>query len=250
MDLTELTQRMHDFVRAKGWYEPGSPRPQTPRNIATSLCIEAAEVLEHFQWNGEVQDRDALAGELADVALYLLQLASVAASTASGDLPNSKPITADWDEDAEQRRRDSAITGREQGLHEPTGQRKPGLCGGRGGATRSPTRATCWRSAFGALGRLGAQVRKQLSDTQAGGMLPGQKNAASSREAWRGRDDSDGRPAAVFGLRYQLRTRAALPARCGKKVATRRWRPPRARPHGAGLDDPGVPRAAARPVGY
>ena len=77
MDLTELTQRMHDFVRAKGWYEPGTPRPQTPRNIAISLCIEAAEILEHFQWNGDVKDQAALAGELADVALYLLQLASV-----------------------------------------------------------------------------------------------------------------------------------------------------------------------------
>jgi NTP pyrophosphatase (non-canonical NTP hydrolase) len=77
MDISELTQRMHDFVRAKGWYEPDTPRPQTPRNIATSICIEAAEILEHFQWNGDLKDRDALAGELADVALYLLQLASV-----------------------------------------------------------------------------------------------------------------------------------------------------------------------------
>ncbi len=76
MDLTELTQHMHNFVRAKGWYDPGTPRPQTPRNIAISLCIEAAEILEHFQWNGDVTDRDALAGELADVTLYLLQLAS------------------------------------------------------------------------------------------------------------------------------------------------------------------------------
>jgi NTP pyrophosphatase (non-canonical NTP hydrolase) len=77
MDIAELTQHMHDFVRAKGWYDPGTPRPQTPRNIATSICIEAAEILEHFQWNGAVEDRAALAGELADVALYLLQLASV-----------------------------------------------------------------------------------------------------------------------------------------------------------------------------
>ncbi|HVO71314.1 MAG TPA: nucleotide pyrophosphohydrolase [Aggregatilineaceae bacterium] len=77
MDISELTQRMHDFVRAKGWYEADTPRPQTPRNIATSICIEAAEILEHFQWNGDLRDRDALAGELADVALYLLQLASV-----------------------------------------------------------------------------------------------------------------------------------------------------------------------------
>lgn len=77
MDITELTRHMHDFVRAKGWYDANTPRPQTPRNIAISLCIEAAEILEHFQWNGTVEDHDALAGELADVALYLLQLASV-----------------------------------------------------------------------------------------------------------------------------------------------------------------------------
>jgi len=77
MTLNELTQRMHAFVRAKGWYAPDSIHPQTPRNLAASLCIEAAEVLEHFQWDSAAGDPAALAGELADVALYLLQLASV-----------------------------------------------------------------------------------------------------------------------------------------------------------------------------
>lgn len=77
MDLAELTRRMHDFVRDKGWYASDSPHPQTPRNLAASICIEAAEILEHFQWAGEAGDSAALAGELADVALYLLQLASV-----------------------------------------------------------------------------------------------------------------------------------------------------------------------------
>lgn len=77
MDLNELTARMHEFVRAKGWYEADSPRPQTPRNLAASLAIEAAEVLEHYQWS-EAADAPELAGELADVALYLLQLASLA----------------------------------------------------------------------------------------------------------------------------------------------------------------------------
>lgn len=77
MTLAELTQAMHAFVAAKGWYAPESRRPQSPRNIATSLVIEAAEVLEHFQWDDQVSDRAALAGELADVALYLLQLASL-----------------------------------------------------------------------------------------------------------------------------------------------------------------------------
>jgi NTP pyrophosphatase (non-canonical NTP hydrolase) len=77
MILDELTQAMHDFVGGKGWYEPDSAKPQTPKNIACSLAIEAAEVLEHFQWSEDSQDVEALAGELADVGLYLLQLASL-----------------------------------------------------------------------------------------------------------------------------------------------------------------------------
>lgn len=77
MTLPELTAAMHDFVRAKGWYESDSLRPQTPRNLAISLSLEAAEVLEHFQWRDDTPDREALAGELADVALYLLQIASL-----------------------------------------------------------------------------------------------------------------------------------------------------------------------------
>lgn len=76
MELEELSERMHAFVRSKGWYEPGSRRPQTPANLAKSLVIEAAEVLEHFQW-GETADPEALGDELADVLLYLMQLADV-----------------------------------------------------------------------------------------------------------------------------------------------------------------------------
>ena len=77
MDIKELTQKMHAFVRSKGWYEKDSKRPQTPRNLSISLALEAAEILEHFQWNEEFSKED-LAEELADVALYLLQLASIA----------------------------------------------------------------------------------------------------------------------------------------------------------------------------
>lgn len=68
---------MHAFVEAKGWYASDSPKPQTPRSLAISLVLESAEVLEHFQWRAEPRDTAALAGELADVALYLLQLASI-----------------------------------------------------------------------------------------------------------------------------------------------------------------------------
>lgn len=77
MQISELTQRMHEFVRSKGWYEVGTKRPQTPRNISISLSIESSEILEHFQWKEEVENKDELAGELADVALYLMQLAAV-----------------------------------------------------------------------------------------------------------------------------------------------------------------------------
>jgi NTP pyrophosphatase (non-canonical NTP hydrolase) len=77
MDIDDLTQAMHQFVSDKGWYQPESLRPQTPKNLAVSLSIEAAEVLELFQWREDPPDPDMLAGELADVTLYLLQLASV-----------------------------------------------------------------------------------------------------------------------------------------------------------------------------
>lgn len=77
MNLSQLSLAMHQFVQSKGWYEPGSPKPQTPRSIAISLALEAAEILEHFQWKENTTDKTALAGELADVALYLLQLASL-----------------------------------------------------------------------------------------------------------------------------------------------------------------------------
>jgi len=77
MDIKQLTNEMHRLVESKGWYAKDSKRPQTPRNLAVSLAIEAAEILEHFQFTDEIKDRDELGSELADVALYLLQLASV-----------------------------------------------------------------------------------------------------------------------------------------------------------------------------
>ncbi|MGQ9887447.1 MAG: nucleotide pyrophosphohydrolase [Aggregatilineales bacterium] len=77
IDLKTLETAMHAFVESKGWYRPDSPHPQTPRNLAISLVLEAGEVLEHFQWQDDLPDRRALAGELADVMLYLLQLASL-----------------------------------------------------------------------------------------------------------------------------------------------------------------------------
>ncbi len=60
MHLHELTEAMHQFVSQKGWYRPDSLRPQTPRNIAVSLCLESAEVLEHFQWGDNAPDRKSV----------------------------------------------------------------------------------------------------------------------------------------------------------------------------------------------
>lgn len=75
-DLKSLTQAMHAFVESKGWYRPDSPHPQTSKNLAISLVLEASEVLHLYQW-GETADKQALADELADVTLYLLQIASL-----------------------------------------------------------------------------------------------------------------------------------------------------------------------------
>ena len=77
MDIKQLNEEMHRFVRSKGWYAADSKRPQTARNLAISLTLEAAEILELFQWSDEIKDKEELESELSDVALYLLQLASI-----------------------------------------------------------------------------------------------------------------------------------------------------------------------------
>jgi NTP pyrophosphatase (non-canonical NTP hydrolase) len=78
MDIQALTQLMHEFVQQQGWYDANSKRPQSLRNMAISLNLEAAEILEHFQWSDSLVNNEEFASELADVALYLLQLASLA----------------------------------------------------------------------------------------------------------------------------------------------------------------------------
>jgi NTP pyrophosphatase (non-canonical NTP hydrolase) len=78
MELHELTQKMHHFVESQGWYSSKSSKPQTLRNLSISLVLEASEVLEHFQWHDELTAPVELADELADVALYLMQISSLA----------------------------------------------------------------------------------------------------------------------------------------------------------------------------
>jgi NTP pyrophosphatase (non-canonical NTP hydrolase) len=100
MNLAELTTAMNQFVQAKGWYQEDTPRQQTPRNLAISLNLEAAEVLEHFQWSEQTADPDGLAEELADVALYLLQLASVSQINLEQAILNKlqKNYSREWDQ--------------------------------------------------------------------------------------------------------------------------------------------------------
>ena len=75
-DLIELIAAIRKFARDRDWEQFNSPK-----NLACSLSIEAAEVLEHFQWLSDQQSRElpaakveAVALEAADVFLYLLNL--------------------------------------------------------------------------------------------------------------------------------------------------------------------------------
>ena len=75
-DFQTLTQALRDFAEARDWAQFHSPK-----NLASALSVEAAELLEHFQWLTEAQSRNLaapvkaeVAAEAADVLLYLLQL--------------------------------------------------------------------------------------------------------------------------------------------------------------------------------
>jgi 8-oxo-dGTP diphosphatase len=104
--LADLTAAMHEFVRTKGWYAPDSLRPQTLRNLSISLSLESAEVLEYFQWRDRDPatmtdaERAELGSELADVALYLLQLASLSGIDLDQAIREKLKInyTRTWDE--------------------------------------------------------------------------------------------------------------------------------------------------------
>lgn len=77
MQLTDLMQTIESFVAANGWSSTGSKKPQTARNLATSISIESAELLECFQWSDDCEDLKQLTDELADVFIYSLRLAQV-----------------------------------------------------------------------------------------------------------------------------------------------------------------------------
>jgi NTP pyrophosphatase (non-canonical NTP hydrolase) len=76
--LKDLALQLDQFAGERDWQQFHSPK-----NLASALVVEAGELLEHFQWMTEEQSRalpperrDAVAGEVADVLLYLIQLAN------------------------------------------------------------------------------------------------------------------------------------------------------------------------------
>jgi dCTP diphosphatase len=74
--LQDLARQLDQFAAARDWQQFHSPK-----NLASALIVEAAELLEHFQWATEQQSREltaeqraAVGAEMADVLLYLVQL--------------------------------------------------------------------------------------------------------------------------------------------------------------------------------
>lgn len=98
-----LAAKLREFAVERQW-EPY----HSPKNLAAALSVEAAELLEHFQWLTEDESRslpqdkrDAVAQEAADVLLYLIQLSDklnidlIAAAESKLDLNRQKyPIDA------------------------------------------------------------------------------------------------------------------------------------------------------------
>lgn len=72
MDTVKLQYLIADFnSKRQGWREL-----HTPENLAKSIAIEAAELLELTQW-GIDQDEKKWESEIADIAIYLFGLCNV-----------------------------------------------------------------------------------------------------------------------------------------------------------------------------
>ena len=78
--VAELAKLIADFVDERDWNQFHSPK-----NISMSMAIEAAELMEHFQWISMEESREAIEDaeqlaaigeELADVMCYALALAN------------------------------------------------------------------------------------------------------------------------------------------------------------------------------
>lgn len=70
--LQELKDLIAKFSKERDW-----GRHHTPKNLALSITIEAAELLEHFQWDEyHKEDKQAIASELADILAYVFNFAN------------------------------------------------------------------------------------------------------------------------------------------------------------------------------
>jgi NTP pyrophosphatase (non-canonical NTP hydrolase) len=67
--LREIIKKIIDFRDKRDWKKHDSPE-----NLAKSIIIEAAELLENFQWNEDSFDEVNVREELADVLIYSLAL--------------------------------------------------------------------------------------------------------------------------------------------------------------------------------
>ena len=79
MTISELTNQINAFRDARDWKQF-----HNPKDMAISISIEAAELLEHFQWKNPAEceahlnaNREDVADEMADVAIYLFELADL-----------------------------------------------------------------------------------------------------------------------------------------------------------------------------
>lgn len=77
MDIEDLAARLRAFARERDWEQF-----HAPKNLAMALAVEAAELMEHFQWLTERQSGELppatkreVAAELADVLIYTVRLA-------------------------------------------------------------------------------------------------------------------------------------------------------------------------------
>jgi NTP pyrophosphatase (non-canonical NTP hydrolase) len=66
----DISRRIYQHLEERDW------QGNKPRNLATSIVLEASELLEHYQWGDKpVGDRAALAEELADIFIYGFEFA-------------------------------------------------------------------------------------------------------------------------------------------------------------------------------
>ena len=68
--MEELMKEIKQFNEERDW-----DKFHSPENLAKSISIEAGELLECFQWNGENYNREEVIEELADVFTYAIQMA-------------------------------------------------------------------------------------------------------------------------------------------------------------------------------